>query len=43
MLTAVDGPNGTLWIQSGSMARGAFLGKWVDIGVGANVTLESGF
>lgn len=36
-------PNGTLWIRQGSTARGAFLGRWVDIGIGVQVTLESGF
>jgi Tol biopolymer transport system component len=43
LIANVYAPNGTLWIRQGSTARGAFLGRWVDIGIGVQVTLESGF
>jgi len=33
-------PNGTLWIRQGSTAEGAFIGKWVIIGIGARVSLD---
>lgn len=43
VIANVYAPSGTLWIRQGSTARGAFLGRWVDIGIGVQVTLESGF
>ena len=36
-------PNGTLWLRQKTTANGAFLGRWVDVGNGVQVTLESGF
>ncbi len=37
----VYAPNGTLWLrQNGTFTR-AFLGKWVDLGIGATASLES--
>lgn len=36
-------PNGTTWLQDGSLATGAFLGKDVDLGANAQVTLDSAF
>jgi hypothetical protein len=43
LIANVYAPNGTLWIRQGSTARGAFVGRWVDIGIGVEVTLESAF
>jgi hypothetical protein len=34
-------PNGTVWLQDGTTATGAFLGKDVDLGANAQVTLDS--
>jgi hypothetical protein len=34
-------PNGTTWLQDNSLATGAFLGKDVDLGANAQVTLDS--
>lgn len=36
-------PNGTLWLRQGSEATGAFLAKWVIVGLSATVTHESGW
>ena len=36
-------PNGTLWIRLYSKAEGAFFGREVRIGIGTQVTLDSGF
>ena len=36
-------PNGTLWLQSGTVATGTFFGKDVQIGPGVQVTLSSGW
>lgn len=36
-------PNGTIWLQDGTTATGAFLGKDVDLGANAQVTLDSAF
>lgn len=36
-------PNGTIWVQDGTTATGAFLGKDVDLGANAQVTLDSAF
>ncbi len=36
-------PNGTLWLRAGSNVFGAFLGRDVNVGVGAQVTLDSFF
>lgn len=36
-------PNGTLWLQSGSVATGTFFGKDVQIGPDVQVTLSSGW
>ncbi|TET29677.1 MAG: hypothetical protein E3J69_13025 [Anaerolineales bacterium] len=33
-------PNGTLWIRQGATARGAFIGKWVIVGLGTSVSME---
>jgi hypothetical protein len=34
-------PNGTIWLQDGGLATGAFLGKDIDVGVNVQVTLDS--
>jgi hypothetical protein len=34
-------PNGTLWLRQSSQSRGAFLGKWVIVGLDATVSMES--
>ncbi|MFL6200116.1 MAG: Ig-like domain-containing protein [Thermoanaerobaculia bacterium] len=34
-------PNGTIWLQDGTLATGAFLGRDVDLGIDAQVTLDS--
>jgi len=34
-------PNGRLWLRENSHSTGAFLGRWVDVGIGAEVTLDS--
>jgi len=36
-------PNGTLWLRQGSQARGAFIGKDVEVGENVQVWLESTF
>lgn len=36
-------PNGTLWLQSGTLATGTFFGKDVQIGPDVQVTLSSGW
>ena len=36
-------PNGTLWIRQNSQATGAFIGKDVNVGIGAKVWLKSAF
>ncbi len=36
-------PNGTIWLQDGTLATGAFLGRDVDLGIDAQVTLDSAF
>jgi hypothetical protein len=36
-------PNGTIWLQDGTLATGAFLGKDIDVGLNAQVTLDSAF
>ena len=36
-------PNGTLWLRQGSNSTGAFLAKWMIVGINATVTLESGW
>lgn len=43
VIANVYAPHGTLWIRQGSTARGAFIGRWVDVGIGVEVTLESEF
>ena len=39
--TNVFAPNGTLWLRQNGHFTGAFLGKWVDLGIGATVQLLS--
>ncbi len=39
----VYAPNGLLWIKAGSMATGAFVGKWVRMGNDSMIALEGGF
>ena len=39
----VYAPNGTVWLKDRAQARGAYLGKDVQVGVEAQVTLESAF
>ncbi len=39
----VYAPNGTLWLQDRTQATGAFLGKDIDVGVDAQVNLDSAF
>ena len=39
----VYAPNGLLWIKAGSMATGAFVGKWVRMGNHSMIALEGGF
>jgi VCBS repeat-containing protein len=34
-------PNGTTWLQDGTLATGAFLGKDIDVGLNVQVTLDS--
>jgi hypothetical protein len=36
-------PNGTLFLRQNTAATGAFLGRWVDVGVSVELTLESIF
>jgi hypothetical protein len=36
-------PHGTLWIKQGSVAKGAFIAKDVEIGEAVHVTLDSAF
>jgi hypothetical protein len=36
-------PNGTIWLQDRTQATGAFLGKDIDVGVDAQVRLDSAF
>jgi hypothetical protein len=36
-------PNGTIWLQDSTLATGAFLGKDIDVGLNAQVTLDSAF
>lgn len=36
-------PNGTTWLQDGSLATGAFLGKDIDVGLNVQVTLDSAY
>lgn len=36
-------PNGTLWLRQNSSNTGAFLAKWVVLGIGAEATLDSGW
>lgn len=36
-------PNGTIWLQDGTQATGAFLGKDIDVGLNVQVTLDSAF
>lgn len=36
-------PNGTTWLQDGTLATGAFLGKDIDVGLNVQVTLDSAF
>jgi len=36
-------PNGTAWLQDGTLATGAFLGKDIDVGLNVQVTLDSAF
>jgi hypothetical protein len=37
----VDAPNGTLWLRQNGVLTGAFLAKWVDLGIGASASLLS--
>jgi Bacterial Ig domain len=39
----VYAPNGTVWLKDRTQARGAYLGKDVQVGVDGQVTLESAF
>jgi Bacterial Ig domain len=39
----VYAPNGTIWLRDRTQARGAYLGKDVQVGPDAQVTLESAF
>ena len=34
-------PYGTIWIRQNSSATGAFIAKWVTLGIGASIELES--
>jgi hypothetical protein len=36
-------PNGMIWLQDGSLATGAFLGKDIDVGLNTQVALDSAF
>jgi hypothetical protein len=36
-------PNGTIWLKQKTVASGAFLGRWVDIGPAVELTIESIF
>jgi hypothetical protein len=36
-------PNGTTWLQDGTLASGAFLGKDIDVGLNVQVALDSAF
>ncbi len=36
-------PNGTTWLQDGTAATGAFLGKDIDVGLNVQVSLDSSF
>lgn len=40
---SVYAPNGTVWLKDRTQARGAYLGKDVQVGVDGQVTLESAF
>jgi YD repeat-containing protein len=37
----VYAPNGTLWLRQNGQFTGAFLAKWVDLGIGASASLLS--
>jgi len=37
----VYAPNGTLWLRQNGRFTGAFLARWVDLGIGAEATLVS--
>ncbi len=37
----VYAPNGTVWLEDGTQARGAFLGRDVQVGIDVQVTLQS--
>jgi hypothetical protein len=39
----VYAPNGTIWLRQNGQFTGSFLAKWVLIGIGASVELESGW
>lgn len=36
-------PNGTLWMRQNGQFTGAFVAKWVILGIGASATFEGGF
>jgi len=36
-------PNGTLWLRQNSTNTGAFIAKWMILGIGASATLEGSF
>jgi Tol biopolymer transport system component len=39
----VYAPNGTIWLKQNTEATGAFIGRWVNVGVGVRLTLDSAF
>ena len=43
LTASIYAPNGTLLVKQNSVVRGALLGKWVNVGVGVSLTLESGW
>ena len=43
LAATVYAPNGTVWLQKGVTATGAFVGKRLQVGENAKLTLDSGF